>query len=189
MHHRSGPGRGDRGRRRGDGLPGDQLLGAKLLLVNAKNKIVRTGKADRFGSKIFYDVKPGATFTVRTPSGNGAKGTPRFKVLKPGQNPPQSFYETPDKELHAGLNYITTRDGTELAVTVRLPSGVVSLDQGPFPTFVEYSGYQTAAPHDLLAGVLSGLGGGVTPKDDLAPASSTAVGGLIGLGGLYFLVA
>ena len=164
----------------GDAYVKDASPGAKLLLVNAKNKIVRTGKADRFGSKIFYDVKPGATFTVRTPSGNGAKGTPRFKVLKPGQNPPQSFYETPDKELHAGLNYITTRDGTELAVTVRLPSGAVSLDQGPFPTFVEYSGYQTAAPHDLLAGVLSGLGGGVTPKDDLAPASSTAVGGLIG---------
>ncbi|MCB0831026.1 MAG: CocE/NonD family hydrolase, partial [Solirubrobacterales bacterium] len=163
----------------GDAYVKNAKPGQRLLLVNAKNRIVRRGKADRFGSKIFYDVKPGATFTVRTPAGGGSRGTKRFKVLKPGRNPSQSWYrQKPD--LKAGLNYITTRDGTELAVTVRLPYGKTSLDQGPFPTFVEYSGYQTAAPHDLLAGVLSGLGDGVLPKDDLAPATSTAVGGLIG---------
>jgi len=166
----------------GDAYVQDAPPGTKLLLVNNKGRIVRSGKADSFGSKIFYDVKPGAVFTVRTPKGKGkgAKGTPKFRVMKPGENPPQSFYRTPDKKLHAGLNYVTMRDGTELAVTVRLPYGRTSLDQGPFPTFIEYSGYQTAAPHDLLAGVLAGLGGGVIPDDPLAPATSTAVGALIG---------
>jgi len=166
----------------GDAYVQGAIPGSRLLLVNNRGRIVRSGKADSFGSKIFYDVKPGAKFTVRTPKGKrkGAQGTPKFRVMKPGENPPQSFYRTPDKELHAGLNYVTTRDGTELAVTVRLPYGRTSLSQGPFPTFIEYSGYQTAAPHDLLSGVLTGLAGGVIPEDPLTPATSTAVGALIG---------
>ena len=183
----------------GDAYVQDAKPGQKLLLVNAKNRVVRTGKADRFGSKIFYDVKAGATFTVRTPTARGSQGTKRFRVLKPGQNPSQDFYEKlPD--LKAGLNYVTMRDGTELAVTVRLPVGRTSLSQGPFPTFIEYSGYQTAAPHDALLGLVAGLPGGAlpdpigdlvdtitgsipgapVPDPTLTPATSTAVGSIIG---------
>jgi predicted acyl esterase len=152
--------------------------GSKLLLVNTRRKIVRTGRADSYGSEIFYDVKPGAWFTVRTPrSKKASRGTPKFRVMKPGENPPQSFYE--GETLHKGLNYVTMRDGTELAMTVRLPAGKTLAD-GPFPTFVEYSGYQTAAPHDLLTSVVGGLANPVIPHDDLAPATSTAVGAVIG---------
>ena len=63
-------------------------------------------------------------------------------------------------------------------MTVRLPAGK-KLSDGPFPTFVEYSGYQTAAPNDLFASVVDQLTAGA-PADPLAPASSTAVGSLIG---------
>jgi predicted acyl esterase len=153
--------------------------GTMLLLVNTKNQIVKKGKADKFGSKIFYDVKPGAKFTVRTrKSKKKSIGTKPFKVLKPGANPPQSFYD--QKVLHPGLNYVTMRDGTELAMTVRLPMGADSLADGPFPTFIEYSGYQTAAPHDLLNAIISQVGGGGGASDDLAPATSTAVGSVVG---------
>jgi len=107
--------------------------GQKLLLVNKKNRIVRKGKADRFGSKIFYDVKPGAVFTVRTPTGKGSQGTSKFRVLKPGDNPSQTWYES-KPDLKAGLNYITTRDGTEPAVAARTTCGKASPAQGPFPT-------------------------------------------------------
>lgn len=213
----------------GDAYVKDAAPGTKLLLVNSNNKIVRTGTADSYGSKIFYDVTPGATYTVRTQTGTKkvklskkakkklrkttrkkirackrikkagkrkscvkrlkrqlkrklkrkqkvtvGQGTAKFKTLKPGENPPASFYG--NKELKPGLNYVTMRDGTELAMTVRLPLGK-TMAQGPFPTFVEYSGYQTAAPHDLLT---SFLGGAVGQNDPLAPASSTAVGALIG---------
>jgi len=158
----------------GDAYVKDAEPGTKLLLVNAKDKIVRTGKADSYGSKIFYDVTPGAYFTVRTPKGKGAQGTKKFKVMRPGANPPESFYQDDAHKLHAGLNFVTMRDGTELAMTVRLPSGK-TLDDGPFPTYIEYSGYQTAAPHDLLSSVLGGGG-----SDPLTPATSTAVGSLIG---------
>src|SRR4029453_3119147 len=98
-----------------------------------------------------------------------------FGVWGAGDTPPQSFYR--HKKLKQGLNYVKVRDGVELAMTVRLPAGK-KLSDGPFPTFIEYSGYQTAAPHDLFAAVASQLAGG--PGDPLAPATSTAVGSLIG---------
>lgn len=178
----------------GDAYVKDAKPGSRLLLVNRKNRILRRGKADRFGSKIFYDVKPGRGYTVRTPLKprkrkvrrkgkrkgkrwvikRRSRGTPRFKVLRPGDNPNPSFYKS--KTLRQGLNYVTMRDGTELAMTVRLPAGK-TLNSGPFPTIIEYSGYQTAAPHDLFQSIVGGAVGG---EDQLAPASSTAVGALIG---------
>lgn len=238
----------------GDAFVKDAAPGTELLLVDDRNDVVRKGKADSFGSMIFYDVAPGATYTVRTPTGVAKRkvtkrkvrkfkklrkkqlkkckkirkkakrkacarrararfrarikprtftvgqGTSSFKTLKPGDNPPQSFYK--GKTLHKGLNYVTMRDGTELAMTVRLPLGK-SMSDGPFPTFVEYSGYQTAAPHDLLTSIVGGLVSSNLPdgllpegllpdgllppgvpdptkEDNLAPATSTAVGAVIG---------
>ena len=54
------------------------------------------------------------------------------------------------------------RDGVELAMTVRLPAGK-KLSDGPFPTFIEYSGYQVAAPNDLLDSVIESLSGSGAP--------------------------
>jgi predicted acyl esterase len=146
----------------------DAKKGQKLQLVDAHGHVVGSGRADRLGSKIFRDVRPGKGYRVR----HGGKTTGSFKVLRAGENPPQSFYKR--IKLKQGLNYVKTRDGVELAMTVRLPAGK-KLSDGPFPTLIEYSGYQTAAPHDLLGQILSGK------PDPLAPASSTAVGSLIGL--------
>ena len=70
------------------------------------------------------------------------------------------------------------RDGVELAMTVRLPAGR-TLDDGPFPTVIEHSGYQIAAPKDLLQSVVGSLTGAGGGPDPLVPASGTAVGSLI----------
>jgi uncharacterized protein len=148
--------------------------GEKLTLRNRKGKSLASGKADRFGSYIFHDVTPGAGYTVK-----GKKGVSKsFKVLKAGQNPPASFYKKQPK-LKQGLNYVKMRDGVELAMTVRLPAGK-KLSDGPFPTVIEYSGYQTAAPHDLLQNVLASLGGKASKPDPLVPETGTAVGAVIG---------
>ena len=150
------------------------VLGAK---ANQKVKLVRHGRvldrgsADRFGSFIFRELKPGGGYKVRA----GRKHTRAFKVLRPGANPKPAFFKR--KKLVQGLNYVKMRDGVELAMTVRLPAGK-KLSDGPFPTFIELSGYQTAAPNDLFASVAGQLAG--KPADPLAPASSTAVGSLIG---------
>jgi uncharacterized protein len=55
--------------------------------------------------------------------------------------PPQSFYA--DQELVNGFQYIETRDGTLLSVNVSLPGPV---EDGPYPTVVEYSGYDPSNP-------------------------------------------
>ena len=147
--------------------------GQKLKLLDARGRVVASGKADRFGSKLFREVTPGRGYTVR----RGKRKSRSLTVLRAGANPPRSFYRR--KKLKAGLNYVKVRDGVELAMTVRLPDGK-KLSDGPFPTFIEYSGYQVAAPNDLLQSVIKQLTGGGGPADPLAPASSTAVGSLIG---------
>ena len=145
--------------------------GQRLVLDDARGRTVAAGRADRLGSRIFRELRPGR-YTLR----RGATKR-RLRVLRAGVNPPRSFYAR--KRLREGLNYVTVRDGVELAMTVRLPAGK-DLDDGPFPTFIEYSGYQVAAPNNLLDSVIAELQGGGAGPDPLAPASSTAVGSLIG---------
>jgi predicted acyl esterase len=142
--------------------------GDRLLLADRRGRIVARGTADRLGSKIFYDVRPGRGYTVRVRTQGRTLATRPFAVLGRRSNPPRSFFRR--ERLVAGLNYITMRDGIELAVAVRLPPGKTLAD-GPFPTVLEYSGYATAAPGDLL--------GSLGTDDPLAPASGTAVGSLI----------
>jgi predicted acyl esterase len=148
--------------------------GQRLVLVRHGRKLA-TGRADRLGSLIFRELRPGRGYRIKARRGHGTVRTRSFKVLRAGANPPQSFFRR--KRLKQGLNYVKMRDGVELAMTVRLPAGK-KLSDGPFPTLIEYSGYQTAAPHDLLSSVANQLGGGAA--DPLAPATSTAVGSLIG---------
>ncbi len=144
--------------------------GQRLVLLNARGQRVGGGRADRLGSRIFRTLAPGRGYRVLRGSGRAARRSPPFRVLRPGDNPPRSFYR--GKRLKLGLNYVSVRDGVELAMTVRLPAGKTLAD-GPFPTFIEYSGYQVAAPGDLLESILG-------QPNPLAPAASTAVGSLIG---------
>ena len=65
--------------------------------------------------------------------------------------PPQSFFD--DQELVEGFQYIETRDGTTLSAYVVLPGPI---EDGPYPTVVEYSGYDPSNPVDGL-GALAGI--------------------------------
>ena len=154
----------------------DAKRGQRLELINAQGRVVSKGRADRLGSEIFRNVAPGRGYTVRRMAGGRGHRSKAFTVLRPGQNPKSSFYRR--KTLKQGLNYVTMRDGVELAMTVRLPRGKTLAD-GPFATVIEYSGYQVAAPHDLFDSVVNQLTGGSTKPDPLAPATGTAVGSLI----------
>lgn len=146
----------------------DAPANTELLAYDATGKQVGSGTTDGFGSLIVRDLVPGAGYRFQT------KATPKletnvFAVLDENVAPAVSLY---DQDLKPGINYVKMRDGVELAMTVRLPSGKQIAD-GPFPTVLEYSGYAVAAPGNLLDSVLSG------GADKLAPPSSTAVGGLV----------
>lgn len=151
----------------------DANEGERLMLVNSRGKILRYGTADRFGSKVFYYLQAGRNYTVRLEKDGEVYSSRRFNIRRPGGSPRQAFYDRQD--LEQGINYVTMRDGVKLAMTVRLPPGKTLAD-GPFPTFIEYSGYQVAAPNSLIDSVIGGGAG----NDPLAPATSTAVGSVIG---------
>jgi predicted acyl esterase len=117
----------------------DAAPGTEVTLIDGGGTTTRgPSPVDELGSLVFRDVAPGRYQLV---DGAGATSPP-FDVAPLDAVPPSSFYA--DQELPApGFGYLTTRDGTELSVDVALPGPA---DAGPYPTVVEYSGYQPSDP-------------------------------------------
>ncbi|HXQ61318.1 MAG TPA: CocE/NonD family hydrolase [Acidimicrobiales bacterium] len=152
------------------------LLQNGAPVVNAANP----GTADSLGSLIIRDLTPGAGYSWEdTTSGTG---TPTFSVLAPGDNPPADSTLYTDQPMQAGLNYITMRDGIQLAATVRYPYGVTCSASAPCPTVIEYSGYGTAGPTDPIPFLIAeATGSPCTGCGDpnLLPDSATYVGAVL----------
>ncbi|WP_291824839.1 CocE/NonD family hydrolase [Candidatus Microthrix sp.] len=83
-------------------------------------------------------VEPG-TYLIRVA---GVTSNP-VRVLATGEVADPSFYS--GQQIGNGFGYVTTRDGTTLSVMVRLPGPI---EDGPYPTVVEYSGYGASRPAD-----------------------------------------
>ena len=146
--------------------------GVHLAVLNARGVKVGSGVVDRLGSLIVRNLTPGPDYRFTDGAGPGARRTPAFSVLSTTSTPPASFYS--GQHLQAGLNYVRMRDGILLAATVRLPPGKTLAD-GPFPTVIEYSGYDVAGPHSLI----DALEGHASLSDPLLPSTSTVVGSVI----------
>ena len=148
--------------------------GQRLVVVNGAGQQVGGGTADRLGSLIVRTLKAGSGYQVRAVSGTKVYGTPRFSVLSQSSAKPAAFYA--GQHLHPGLNYLTMRDGVQLAATLRLPPGKTLAD-GPFPTVIEDSGYAIAPPGNLITKFLNPNGATVTKT--LLPTTATAVGSIV----------
>ena len=126
--------------------------GQHLELVAADDSVAGTGTVDAQGSFVWRMLKPG-TYSVRDADdhtvvlGSGAQVT-AFDAPAPGQ----PFYDNQSLKAgwngdglgaYSGFNEIETRDGTTLSANVRLPGPVAN---GPYPTVVEYSGYDPSNP-------------------------------------------
>jgi uncharacterized protein len=128
--------------------------GAALTLVNHDKHVAGTGKTDANGTLLFRKVSPGSGYVVQQKTGSNIAGSNAVTVLDPNKPPAASTYSS--QHLVPGLNYIRTRDGTTLAAMVRLPGDP---DKGPYPTVIEYSGYDPAnpdapQPSEQIAGLL-----------------------------------
>jgi uncharacterized protein len=145
--------------------------GEHLMLVDGSGSKVGSGVVDDLGGIIIRNLSAGRGFRFEETAGKHRK-TATFSVLSAHSTPPASLYS--DQHLHAGLNYVTMRDGISIAATVRLPPGKTLAD-GPFPTVIEYSGYATAAPHSLI----DALEGKAPTSDALLPDTATVVGSVI----------
>lgn len=143
----------------------DAEPGQTLQLQNASGEEIRSGEADDFGSIIFREILAGDGYRVTSPEGAPAGvASPAFTVRNPDQHPDADFYQ--NIQLREGYQYLETRDGTLLAVHVILPGPI---EDGPYPTVVEYSGYSPADPNNpqpsmLIAGVLGYAAVGVNMR-------------------------
>ncbi|MBV9212974.1 MAG: CocE/NonD family hydrolase [Actinobacteria bacterium] len=130
---------------------------ARMTLLNGSGKAVATKRADPLGGLVFRDVKPGTGYRVRLGS-KGAKSGPLTVISTRPAPPSTSVYNQTIQP--SGYQYLTTRDGTQLAIYVHPPqdwtkafnstAGIPpptypSIGQ-PTPTLIEYSGYGYADP-------------------------------------------
>ncbi len=114
--------------------------GAALALTDGSGQPVQSGVADAQGSLIFRHLDPGSGYVVRADA-LGQHSRPLRVMSAEESRPPQSFYSA--QKLAPGFGYITTRDGTTLSVFVSLPGPP---EMGPYPTVVNYSGYDPSRP-------------------------------------------
>ncbi len=92
------------------GLPAN----AEVALVNAQGATVSTQSADSLGGLLFRNVAPGSGYRVRVAS--TGETSPRITVHSDAAPPwdPSIYNQSiPDN----GYTYLTTRDGTQLAIT------------------------------------------------------------------------
>jgi hypothetical protein len=122
-----------------------QVTGARhnalVTLTDHRGKRVARQRAGSLGGVVFRDVKPGRGYRVTA----GSNTKPSKPLTVSSQHaPPISTKIYRQKLPTSGYGYLTTRDGTTLAIDVHLPTGATG--KGPFPTLVEYSGYGYANP-------------------------------------------
>jgi hypothetical protein len=157
--------------------------GDRVVLLRHGSRVsnpANPGTADALGSLIIRELTPGPGYSWDdTTSGHT---TPAFSVLAPNVDPPTNSTLYTGQSLHEGLNYITMRDGIQLAATVRYPYGGTCSVTAPCPTVIEYSGYNVAGPTDPIPSLLAqALGSPCTNCGDsnLLPDSATDVGAVL----------
>lgn len=123
-------------------------------VVDAKGQLQsrQTRTTDDHGALVLRYVPPGSGYVLSRTDGKGRSDA--LTVTSPDDHPDQSFYA--DQKISEGYGYLTTRDGTQLAINVTMPGPP---EDGPYPTVVEYSGYDPANPSPSLVTISKTLAG------------------------------
>jgi len=120
----------------------DSLGQASFNFVPAEHGAYATGPGAPVPPGPLRTLKAG-TYVIRNESVAPVESTEPFRVLHRDDVPPESFYE--DQELLEGFQYLEVRDGTRLSVAVHFPDPLLA-GPPPWPTVVEYSGYDPSNP-------------------------------------------
>jgi uncharacterized protein len=133
--------------------------GGQVSLYDSQGLEVATKSADNLGGVLFRELAPGGGYTVGLTTG-GPRSAP-LQVLTTQSAPPSTdFYNQSIPS--SGYGYLTTRDGTKLAIYVHPPQDVTHvvpglelppIPTGPTPTLIEYSGYGYADPAGPQSGI------------------------------------
>jgi predicted acyl esterase len=114
--------------------------GATVRLLDTSGHAVGRRRVDEQGAALFRHVEPGPGYRAVIKGARSGAVT----VASTDEVPPESTYTS--QQLEPGFGYLTTRDGTRLSINISLPGPV---DRGPYPTVVEYSGYDPSNPDDV----------------------------------------
>jgi predicted acyl esterase len=130
---------------------------AQMSLLRSNGETVSTQTGDSLGGLLFRKVAPGKRYRVRL-SSTGEESGPITVHTQAAAPWDRSIYKQsiPD----SGYTYLTTRDGTQLAIDVHLPT-IAPKHKGEYPTLIEYSGYgyaNPAGPESGLAQVANAMG-------------------------------
>src|SRR4051812_15231416 len=118
--------------------------GTSLRLVR-KGKVVSKKPVGSLGGVVFRNVPAGKGYRVR---GAGRLLSVPVGVMR--DRPPRNTSIYNQTLPAGGYGYANTRDGTSLALDVRLPGPAAD---GPYPTLVEYAGYGYANPAGAQSGI------------------------------------
>jgi hypothetical protein len=136
----------------------------QMSLVTSGGQTLYTQNADSLGGLLFRNVPPGKGYRVLQVSDGTESGLITVhKNRSAPWNPTIYNQSIPD----SGYSYLTTRDGTKLAIDVHPPSSPAGqpgappgtpLPNGPaytppYPTLIEYSGYGYANPAGPVNGI------------------------------------
>ena len=139
--------------------------GAEVALLDSAGNKVATNTATPQGGVLFRKVKPGDGYRVKVLPSGPKSGPLTVHSNNPAQWNPDIYKQTIKTD---GYGYMTTRDGTQLAYRVWLPSELggaegtppvtlpgagPSYTTPPFPTLIEYSGYGYANPNGPTNGI------------------------------------
>jgi predicted acyl esterase len=125
--------------------------GQQVSLLDSAGTTVATREANSLGGTLFRNVASGSGYRVQT--SDGRRSDP-LTVLTTQSAPPST--DVYDQAIaSSGYGYLTTRDGTKLAINVHPPQDAAKaipgvqpppVPEGPTPTLIEYSGYGYADP-------------------------------------------
>ncbi len=120
--------------------------GTSARLLDRKGKRISTKPVGQLGGVIFRGIEAGKGYRVRAADGS-LSARVNVQTDKDAPKDPSFFNQTLPA---GGYGYLTTRDGTSLAISVRLPGPASA---GPYPTVVEYAGYGYADPNGPQSGI------------------------------------
>ncbi len=116
--------------------------GTTLVLEDRHGEEVARGVADDLGSLVFRTLAPDTRYRIVSEGLDPKERSDKLTVLGVEESLPESTFYS-EQQVQPGFGYLTTRDGTQLSVYVVLPG---PLEYGPYPTVVNYSGYNPSKP-------------------------------------------
>lgn len=149
--------------------------GVELGLYDPDGTLRQKGTADPLGSLVFRSVPAGFGYIIKTTQAEPPESTRALHVFGIRDSYPNpAFYAS--QVLKPGSTYIQMRDGTLLSAYITMPGPP---EMGPYPTVVNYSGYDPSKPGEPY-GDYTGLCGAFPTLCDAPSDPSAFIASLFG---------